>query len=695
MKNKFFTLKYLSVIPERFPTIIFMAASLLFFPFTWVANAEPQKDIEKSELLLFFEEKDLMVKGASHIEEPLTEAPAVVNIITQEDIKILGARNLLDVLYTIPGFFDIQDINEHVAAGRGVYATSTHKFLLLRDGHRLNDPLFEDIMPENSISLASIKRIEVMRGPGASLYGNAALLGVINIVTVDEKEPSRVSVGAGNFGQETVDLIYNTPLSGNRQFLFFSSFYNSEGERITLDSSRDFSKNAVSGEQDIDRRPLNYDIGIKYKGEETLLSLSTRRASYDTPRGNLGQILTQNDTLVDPQQDLYNTHLDFQYMPKWNDIKFNLRHYLDYSKVITPQYSEVSRNALPNGKAFNLELEDMRGGIEYSGAIEHRNGTAIVGLQAEAFRLLDSKIETSFDDQTTLRTKQGLPEETEWLGAIYIQEKYNLIQNLILNGGIRWDYYEAFGNSINPRIAIVYNPAGRFYAKAIYAKAFQAPSYFYRKENQGLGYGATTKLEPEKMDTYQLSLENWFNDKGWFRMTFFYNELKDLISRPAGASTYQNFGKMTTEGIETEARVEVSSVTLFANHSYIRPVKSDTDASLIRDDELINYPSNIINGGIVWKYNVYLSGSFYASWHDDIKSPIGTSSTAYRYEPDNEIHEAAIFNLAINAQNFYKGLEASLKVHNLFDERDLRGGTVLIPYPQEGRNIFFNIGYRF
>ncbi|MBI5327343.1 MAG: TonB-dependent receptor [Deltaproteobacteria bacterium] len=670
---------------------IFFISLLFLISLQSISSAQANRE----ELLLFFEENELYVEAVSRIKESAAEAPAIVNVITQKEIRALGARNLLDILYTIPGFFDIQDINEHAVAGRGVYATTTQKFLLLRDGHRLNDPLFESIMLENSISLASIKKIEVMRGPGASLYGNASILGIINIVTIDNDESSRVSIGAGNFGQKTFDLVYNKQLSGKRQFLFFSSFYDSEGENITLSSDRDFSQNPISGKQDIDKRPLNYDIGIKYKGEKTLLSISTRHSSYDTPRGNLGQIIASNDTLVDPRQDFYNTHLDFQYMPDWNNIRFNLRHYLDYSMVDTPQYPEVSRNAPPNGKAFILKLTSMRTGIEYSGTAVHKNGILIAGFQTEAFRLLDSKIATSFDDNTILREKQGLPEVTEWMGAMYVQEKYDLLPNLILNGGLRWDHYEAFGDSINPRIAAVYNPFAKFFTKAVYARAFQAPSYFYRKENQGLGYGATTELKPETMDTYQLSFENWFDNIGWLRMTFFYNELKDLISRPAGASAYQNFEKMTTEGIETEARVEIERITIFANHSYTAPVKSKTTSSLIKDDELINIPQNIINAGLLWKYKPYFSGSFYVSWHDDIKSPIGTSSTTYRYEPDYKISDAATFNLTINTEDFYKGLDASLKIHNLFDERDYRGGTIRIPYPQEGRNILFTIGYKF
>ncbi|MBI5874993.1 MAG: TonB-dependent receptor, partial [Deltaproteobacteria bacterium] len=133
----------------------------------------------------------------------------------------------------------------------------------------------------------------------------------------------------------------------------------------------------------------------------------------------------------------------------------------------------------------------------------------------------------------------------------------------------------------------------------------------------------------------------------------------------------------------------------FANHSYIKPVESGTVPAILKDGELINIPQNIINGGVMWKYHPYLSGSVYASWHDRIKSPIGTTSTTYEYDPDYEISAKTILNLAVSAHDVYKGLELSFKIHNLFDERDYRGGTVRIPYPQEGRNILFTVGYKF
>jgi len=652
---------------------------------------------EKEELLLFFEEEELFVEAASRVREPISEAPAVVNIITEEEIRDMGARNLLDVLYTIPGFTDIQDTNEHVVAPRGVFASSTHKILLLRDGHRLNDPLFEEIMPANAISLESIKRIEVMRGSGASLYGNASLLAVINIVTLDRDAPSKVSIGIGNLGQKTFDLVYNKPLSGQGQFLFFSSFYDADGETIRLTPGQDTSNNPISGEHLIDGRPLNYDIGFKYKRGKSIFSFSKRRASYSAPRSNGGQLLTASDSLVEPQQDIDFIHLGFQYLPEWKHVRFNLRHYVDYSKFDTPQFITPSRekvdvtNQIKPNQAFELMLATVRGGMEYSGAFDHAGGTVIMGLQLEAFRLVDSNIETSFDDNSTLVRQPKLLEKTELNTALYVREKLNLRPDLILNAGLRWDYYESGGNSLNPRLAIIYNPFGRFYAKAIYGRAFQVPAYFYRQDNGGLGYGATDALNPETMDTYQLSFQNWFKKNRWLRATFFYNALEGLISldRDPNPNQYRNFENITTVGAETEASITLgSALTLFGSHAYVRPVGSKTDPSLLAGRKLKNIPPHSAQLGLRFRHKPNLSGSLYGSWHDRVMSPTKVSA-------DNEIPSATILNLAVNLSGFYEHFEASLKIHNLLGKRDFRGGPVSIPYPQEGTNIIFTLGNRF
>lgn len=658
--------------------------------------AQPQgAPLISGDLALFFDPEELYVESASRMKENASEAPAVVNIITGEQIRSLGARNLMDVLITIPGFTEIQDTNEKVVVGRGVFATTTHKFLLLRDGHRLNEPMFEEMVPANSISLANIKRIEVLRGTGASLYGNSSLLGIINIVTLDRDASSYASVTGGNFGQLGVDFGFNEKLDKNRQLLFFGSVRNHNGETVNLPANQDMAANPVAGSQKVEARPFNFDIGLKYKGSESQISLSARRSSYDTPRSNDGAFLTVGDILNNPVQVFDFQHLDVQFLPRWKDIDFTLRHYADRSLLRTPQYVTTARDAPPHGKAFDLRIESARAGVDYSGVLEHQHGSLIAGIQFENFWLLDSAIETSFADNATMTEFPSLAKTSEWNLALYMQEKYHVTANLIFNAGLRWDYYESFGSSLNPRFALVYNPVGSFFIKVVYGRAFQAPSYFYRTENLGLGYGSPTGLRPEKLDNYQLSVENTFGDGFWVRVSAYHNRVKDLIARPAGAATYQNLGRLTTRGIESELKIKVlDPLEVFVTHSLQWALAGKTDAELLANGALANIPRQTATAGLTWQYAPVLSGSLYANWHSSIASPI-IGPTPTQSDSGYRIPAATLVNFTLNADKFFGGMRAQLSVHNLFDKRDWRGGTTRIPYPQEGRSFLFTVGSQF
>jgi iron complex outermembrane receptor protein len=648
------------------------------------------------ELLLFFDEKELYVESASRLKEKSAVAPGVGNVITAEDIRKLGARNLMDVLATIPGFTDIQDVNEsHGLAGRGVFATSTHKILLLRDGHRMNEPLFESLRPSNGISLASIKRIEVVRGPGASLYGNAALLGVINIVTVDADEPSRVAVTGGNFGQIGGDLLYNRKLENGGQFLLFGHVREHGGEKVRIPVADDLAANPLGGRQPVEEQPFNYDVGVKYRTDEVQFLAAARRAAYRTPRSNDGAVLTGADALVHPFEALESQYVDLAWSPRWNGIQFKLRHYADRGEYDSPQYQLTARDRPPNGQAFDLGLESARAGLEYSALLEHTGGALLAGFQFENFWLLDSDIASSRVDFTSLHGYHGLRNVSEWDWALYLQEKYELLPGLTLNAGLRWDNYQSFGDSFNPRAALAYNPFGEFYLKLSYGRAFQAPSYFYRTENEGLGYGSPSGLGPERAENVQISAENAFGKYLWLRVTGFRNEVDDLITRPLGSPTYRNVGSLVTEGIESEMKIKVAEpLELFANHTYMWPVSGATDDALLSDGNLSNIPRHLLSAGVKWQWTAHYSGSVYVNWHDPIPSPVLGPSEA-RSDPEHEIAPAAIVNLTLNARDVIPGFDAQVAVHNLLDQRDFRGGTTRVPYPQEGRNILFTVGWSY
>jgi iron complex outermembrane receptor protein len=147
--------------------------------------------------------EDLMnvdVTSASKKEQKLSKVPAAIFVITQEDIYRSGATNIPDLLRMVPGL-EVAQINPSTWAisARGFNGQYSNKLLVLIDGRTVYTPIFSGVFWDaQDVPLDSIGRIEVIRGPGATVWGANAVNGVINIITKSAEEtqkaiPRRIS----------------------------------------------------------------------------------------------------------------------------------------------------------------------------------------------------------------------------------------------------------------------------------------------------------------------------------------------------------------------------------------------------------------------------------------------------------------------------------------------------------------------
>ena len=132
------------------------------------------------------------------------ESPSIVSLITDEEIKKSGARDLIDVLRLVPGMDFGVDVEGVVGVGiRGNWAHEG-KVLVLLDGQEMNEVLFACNMFGNHYPVDQIKKVEIIRGPGSAIYGGFAEYGVINIITKQADDINGVSV-SGIYGQMEKD----------------------------------------------------------------------------------------------------------------------------------------------------------------------------------------------------------------------------------------------------------------------------------------------------------------------------------------------------------------------------------------------------------------------------------------------------------------------------------------------------------
>ena len=151
--------------------------------------------------------EDLMnieVTSVSRKEQKTSQAAAAVFVISREDIRRSGALSIPDLLRMVPGLDVAQiDASKWAITARGFNGQYSDKLLVLIDGRAVYNPIFAGVFWDSqNVPLDSIERIEVIRGPGAAIWGSNAVNGVINIITrkADDTQGGYVAAGLGYIG---------------------------------------------------------------------------------------------------------------------------------------------------------------------------------------------------------------------------------------------------------------------------------------------------------------------------------------------------------------------------------------------------------------------------------------------------------------------------------------------------------------
>src|SRR3984893_4046345 len=198
-------------------------------------TTRPPKDLSQLSLEELMNLKIDTVYGASKFQQKVTEAPSSVTIITADEIQKYGFRTLSDVLQSVPGFYVTNDRNYSYVGMDGISRPTDYNthLLFLIDGHRVNDSVYNAayVGTEAIVDIDLIKRVEIIRGPGSSLYGANAFLGVINIITKRgaDLKGVEVSADAGSLQTYRERATYGQKYASGLELLLSETFYNSQG----------------------------------------------------------------------------------------------------------------------------------------------------------------------------------------------------------------------------------------------------------------------------------------------------------------------------------------------------------------------------------------------------------------------------------------------------------------------------------
>src|SRR5688572_22233014 len=155
-----------------------------------VAGAQQDQSLVALKTLSLEELGNLTVTSVSKAEEALSGAAAAITVITNEDIRRSGATSVPEMLRMVPGMHVGRETSSIWAvSSRGFSSTSSEKVLVLTDTRSIYTPLFAGVLWDvQDLVLEDVERIEVIRGPGATLWGSNAVNGVINITTRNARD---------------------------------------------------------------------------------------------------------------------------------------------------------------------------------------------------------------------------------------------------------------------------------------------------------------------------------------------------------------------------------------------------------------------------------------------------------------------------------------------------------------------------
>ncbi len=455
------------------------------------------------------------VVTASRREQSPLDAPNAVTILTEEDIRLSGARTIPDLLRRVPGM-DVMAMSysDYNVAMRGFNRRVANKILVLVDGRTVyQDFLGGTLWRTLSIDLIDIERIEVVRGPGSAIYGAYAYTGIINIITKrpDQVNGSTVQASGGN--GKRVEAAYQYGLRKGPLGVRISGGYE-RGDKYALefDPERvDFTSNVEDVEKSLDG--ARADLNAEYNFSETSrLFLGGGVRSGFTEFYGIANIRNQAiDSLETSLRGGYEGEL-LTLRSFWNRLEVQS----------TPQFYRRGTDDLGSVLRFDLISVEPIFRPEFELGGQH----ALV---------LGGEWRHKFINWDYLNDQQ-----TEDHFALFFQDTWTLNEAFSVIASARLDLHPIIGPLGSPRVALIYKPTARQAVRLSAGTAFRSPTlaetYLDLSASTPVTgvavtlQGGQSALDPEAIATIDIGyrLET---DIGEFEAVGYFNRVSNLITR--------------------------------------------------------------------------------------------------------------------------------------------------------------------
>ena len=675
--------------------------------------------------------KDLLdiriVSSASGYAQPIADAPATVSIIHAEQWRAQGASTLSEAIQALPGVYlsKVQTgVTKPKISLRGLSGAFGEQILILIDGKPFRQMINGGTFYAQRIPLINFERIEVVRGPGSAIYGADAMGGVINLISYEEgKIPSALHGRVGSFGTVELGLSHHLKLHDNTfQFgLEYQSSDDDEGKRINSDwqtvFDQRFGSNASLAPGFFDE---HYEIyGFKFQWFRPGMRLDVYDwRNFDSGVGaGVAQSLDSNASI-----EQHVTRVDFNkelgYSEKLKTdlrLSYNIEHGEAYYHIFPPGA------VLPIGEDGNANFVDPVNLVSFPDGYIGVPGMDNKGYSASITQLFDVndshflRWEVGYEFNQVLGTESKnfgpdildgsqdvvdgtltevtnteysfLPLSEREIFYLSLQDEWKISDGFRATVGLRYDKYTDFGETVNPRIGLIWTLNPNWKLKLFSGSAFRAPSFVELYTANNPATIGNPGLEPEKVQTLDSGFSLNYSSFRDLQLstTFFQFSAEELIKFTADASSgtqvAQNVGEQDGYGAEMSAHwLGFKSWTFSFNYSFLH----SEDEARNRTADVPKHMANLLGH---WRPNNEMHFFLGAKWLSDFARGMGDS------RPEIEDYIWVTSRVEYRFDNIFFSLSAK----NLLDEdaRSPSNGSIPEDYPLHGRQLMLETRYEF
>jgi len=611
---------------------------------------------------------------ATKTERKVADVPASINIVTQKDIENSVASNANEILKNVAGV--------NIRNSMGLMSTSTTNKLYMRgfggtdarslvllDGVPLNDA-YGGAVEWTQIPMDSIKRIEVVKGSGSSLYGSNAMGGVINIITKKpQKQQTNINLSYGSMNTK-IGSISTSGKKGKFGYYLSGQFTDSDGYIADLESNQKDNTIKRGVEKANANLKFTYDIDDS-SDVGVLYNYMDRKTTgiLDIPGG------------YNPYKNSMSTaQINYsKFFENSSDMKVTI-----YNKMGENSYDSLVYHAT---NPTEIKYQDEGETSDYGATLQYTLplGNHIITTGLEGKKSSAEKIDTYLSNSATITT-----EGKQDYYAFFGQDEWFVNEKFIVNIGARLDYYKNHGgkmydevnnvytdhatksfNAFSPKIGLVYHLTENTSIRTSIGKAFRAPtvSDLYRDWiSYEKVYAGNANLDPETVISYEIGVDQKIGN-GNIHITAYRSDAEDFIYSidpldPLSTNYKEktNVGEVEIQGIEFEADYAFTDAwKLLANYTYNESKIKKFEANSALEGKYLTYvPKNKASVSIEYMnpnfINIIASGRYVGKRYSD---DMNSESSAYE--------SYTLYDLKLS-RKITKNSQFEVSVDDLFDK---------------------------